>query len=102
GRGVSGPREEGRREQRGLEAVRTAVADDAAKAAKRGAAVGLLVVGKRVEESLNRARAVQSRDEPALARAERRHDRAVRLSRSARNWAGFPSIPVYNGTSAPH
>ena len=58
------------REQRRLEAMRDAVADDAAKAAERGAAAGLLVVGKAIEILLHRQRCAEARDEPPLARGE--------------------------------
>ena len=57
------------REQRGLEAVRAAMADDAAKASQRGAAGRRLrVVGQAVEEPLDR-RAASAAERSAAARA---------------------------------
>ena len=51
--------EDDRREQRRLEAMRAAVADDAAKAAQRRAPAGLVVVGQAVEVALNGERRAQ-------------------------------------------
>jgi hypothetical protein len=55
------------RKERGLEAVCTAFADDAAKAAQGGASAGLLVVRQLVQVVLDRRRRLQPRDEPSLA-----------------------------------
>ena len=55
------------REQRRLETVGAAVADDAAEASERGAPAGLVVVGKLIEVPLDQKRGAQPRDEPALA-----------------------------------
>ena len=59
--------EHDRGEERRLEAVRATVADDAAKAAKGGAAARFVVVRQAVEEPLDRQRRAQARDEPSLA-----------------------------------
>jgi len=63
-----------RGEQRGLQAVRAAVADDAAEAALRRAAVRLFVVRKTVQELLNGERRPETRDEPTFRGGERGWD----------------------------
>jgi hypothetical protein len=51
-----------------LETVGASLADDAAEAAQRGAAAGLLVVGQLVQVALNGGRCSQACDQPTLAR----------------------------------
>src|SRR5262249_37584925 len=58
-------------EERRFETMRAAVPADAAEAAEGGAPVRLLIVGKRVQELLDRDRRPEPRDEPALARRKR-------------------------------
>ena len=61
-----------RREQRRLEAVGAAVADDAAEAAQRRASAGLVVVGEPVEIPLDHQRRPQPREQAPLAAEEGR------------------------------
>ena len=88
--------EHDRGEQRRLEAMRAAVADDAAKAAQRGASVRLVVVGQAIQIALDRER----RAKPAISRRSRGVKKLATptssndLRRSARTCSGVHSLPV--------
>jgi hypothetical protein len=57
-----------RREERSLEAVRTAVSHDSSETAQGRATVRFLVVRQAIEIALNIERRLQPRDQPSLAR----------------------------------
>jgi hypothetical protein len=92
-RGIAVIFERDGREQRRLEAVRGAVADDAAKAAQRGPSAWLVVVRQLVQIPLNGERRTELRQQPSLAlgKGEGSYFSACR---SAISSSGFQSLPV--------